>query len=196
MAAAGRNGPLVPHIRPCALIQCNKWMVNNPPSKWIYFGGLLRVCMALKTLQCCGDASSPEQRSALRAIHTLNPQKKYIRKLGRLLPIHLMHLQGAQGLMWGARGPFLLAEAMVVVVVTPVVVCAKATEILKNAKNSKISCFYRIILSILYIVKHIIIHILLIVAWPEPKLLGSRSPNHFGPMDPGILGIPRTLLSL
>jgi hypothetical protein len=34
-----------------------------------------------------------------------------------------------------------------------------------------------------YIVKHIVIHILLIVAWPEP-------------MNPGILGIARKLLSL
>jgi hypothetical protein len=39
--------------------------------------------------------------------------------------------------MWGARGPFLLAAAMVVVVVTPVVFCATATE--KRNKNTKIS---------------------------------------------------------
>jgi hypothetical protein len=45
--------------------------------------------------------------------------------------------RGAQGLMWGARGPFPLAAAMVVVVVTPVVFCAKATE--KRNKNTKIS---------------------------------------------------------
>ncbi len=30
--------------------------------------------------------------------------------------------------MWGTRGPFPLAAAMVVAVVTPVVFCAKATE--------------------------------------------------------------------
>jgi hypothetical protein len=30
--------------------------------------------------------------------------------------------------MWGARGPFSPAAAMVVAVVTPVVFCAKATE--------------------------------------------------------------------
>ncbi len=35
--------------------------------------------------------------------------------------------------MWGARGPFPPAAAMVVAVVTPVVFCAKTTEILKNA---------------------------------------------------------------
>ncbi len=39
--------------------------------------------------------------------------------------------------MWGARGPFPLAAAMVVVVLMPVVFCAKATE--KRNKNTKIS---------------------------------------------------------
>jgi hypothetical protein len=93
--------------------------------------------MVLKTLQCCGDLSSPEQRSALRSINTLNPPPKYIRKLGGLSPIHSTHRQGAQGLMWGARGAFLPAAAMVVAVVMPVVFCAKATE--KRNKNTKIS---------------------------------------------------------
>ncbi len=84
--------------------------------------------MALKTLQCCGDSSLPEQRSALRAINTLYPPQNYIRKLRGLLPIHSTRQRGAQGLMWGARGPFPLVAAMVVAVVTPVVFCAKATE--------------------------------------------------------------------
>ena len=43
--------------------------------------------------------------------------------------------------MWGARGPFPPAAAMVVAVVTPVVFCAKATEILKNAKTLKVVVF-------------------------------------------------------
>jgi hypothetical protein len=38
--------------------------------------------------------------------------------------------------MWGARGEFLPAAAMVVTVVMPVVFCAKATEILKNAMKT------------------------------------------------------------
>jgi hypothetical protein len=70
-------------------------------------------------------------------MHTLNPPPKYIRKLGGLSPIHSMHWRGVQGLNWGARGAFLLVAAMVVVVVMPVVFCAKATEILKNAKTLK-----------------------------------------------------------
>jgi hypothetical protein len=97
--------------------------------------------MALKTLRCCGNASFPEQRSALRAIHTLNPPQKYIRKLGGLSPIHLMCRCRAQGLMWGARGPCPPVAAMVVAVVTPVVFCAKATEILKNTKTLKLVVF-------------------------------------------------------
>ncbi len=71
--------------------------------------------------------------STLRAINTLNPPKEYIRKLGGLSPIHSMRRRRAQGLMWGAREPFLPAVAMVVAVVTPVVFCAKATE--KRKKN-------------------------------------------------------------
>ncbi len=39
MAAASRNGPLAPHMRPCAPCQWVKWMGDNPPSKRIYFWG-------------------------------------------------------------------------------------------------------------------------------------------------------------
>jgi hypothetical protein len=81
--------------------------------------------MALKTLQCCGDSSSPEQRKGHTHPH---PPQKYIRKLRGLSSIHSKRRLGAQGLMWGARGPFLLVAAMIVAVVTPVVFCAKATE--------------------------------------------------------------------
>ncbi len=59
--------------------------------------------------------------------------------------------------MWGARGSFLPTVAMVVAVVTPILFCAKATEILKNVKNSKIGFFYWIIYNFIskYIVKYI-----------------------------------------
>jgi hypothetical protein len=56
-AAAGGNGPLAPHMSPCALHRCIKWMGDNPPSKREYFLGLLTLCMALKTLQFCGNVS-------------------------------------------------------------------------------------------------------------------------------------------
>ncbi len=39
MAAAGRNGPLAPHMRPCAPRQCVKWMGDNPPSLRMCFWG-------------------------------------------------------------------------------------------------------------------------------------------------------------
>ena len=55
MAATGGNGPLAPHMRPCALCQCFEWMDDNPPSLRMYFWGGLRVCRALKVLLCSGD---------------------------------------------------------------------------------------------------------------------------------------------
>jgi hypothetical protein len=113
MAAAGGNGPLVPHMRPCAPRRSFKWMGDNSPSLQMYFGGRLRVFMALKALLCSGDDALPQHRSVLRAIHTLNSCKNYIHLLGGLLPIHSTHLHGAQGLMWGTREPFLPAEAIV-----------------------------------------------------------------------------------
>jgi hypothetical protein len=87
--------------------------------------------------------------------------------------------------MWGAGGPFLLALAMVVAVVTPVVFCNKATE--NCNKNNKISCLDSIFLVLLHIVKHIA-HVTLIVAWPEPELCSVASPNHFSPMEPRHIG--------
>jgi hypothetical protein len=142
--------------------------------------------MALKTLRCCGDSSSPEQRSALRAINTLNPPKSYIRKLEGLLPIHLTHRRGAQGLMWGARGPFPPAAAMVVAVVTPVVFCAKATE--KRNKNTKISWWLprSLFITICYkaycnsYIANSSVARAQVVAWPEPKPLWSNGPRHIG----------------
>ncbi len=69
--------------------------------------------MALKVPLCSSDDVLPQHRSVLRAIHTLNKPKNYIRLLRGLSPIHTTCRRGAQGLMWGARGPFLPAVAMV-----------------------------------------------------------------------------------
>jgi hypothetical protein len=113
MAAAGGNGPQAPHMRPCAPRRCLEWMGDNPPSLRMYFMGRLRVFMALNALLCSGNDASPQHRSVLRAIHTLNSRKNYIRLFGGLSPIHLTWLRGAQGLMWGTSGPFLPAAAMV-----------------------------------------------------------------------------------
>jgi hypothetical protein len=54
-----------------------------------------------KKLECFEDHAHP------------NSPKNYIRLLGGLLPIHLTRRCGAKGLVWGARGPFPPAAAMV-----------------------------------------------------------------------------------
>jgi hypothetical protein len=46
-----------------------------------------------------------------------DPDKKCIRLLGGLSSINSTPRRGTKGLMWGARGPFLPAAAMVVMVV-------------------------------------------------------------------------------
>ncbi len=63
-------------------------------------------------------------------------------------------------------------------------------------KTLKLVVFIEYFYLKLNIVKQIEIHVSLIVSWPKPELSGGRSPNHFGPMDPGILGIAGKLLSL
>ncbi len=113
VAAAGGNGPLAPHMRPCAPRRRVEWMGDNPPSLWIYSLGGLRVFMALKALLCSGNNESPQHWSVLRAINTLSSPKNYIRSLRGLSPIHSTRWRGAQGLMWGTRGPFPPAAAMV-----------------------------------------------------------------------------------
>jgi hypothetical protein len=73
--------------------------------------------MALKVLLCSGNDALPQHQSVLRAIHTLNSRKNYIRLFGGLSPIHSTWLRGAQSLMWGTRGPFLPAAAAMIVLV-------------------------------------------------------------------------------
>jgi hypothetical protein len=112
------------------------WAIT-PRASGYNFWGLLRVFMALITLQCCGNSSLPKQRSAFESHKHPHPPKKYIHKLRGLSPIYSMRWHRAQGLMWGTRGPYPLAAAMVVAVVRPVVFCAKTAE--KRNKNTKIT---------------------------------------------------------
>jgi hypothetical protein len=82
---------------------------------------------------------------------------------------------------------------MVVVVVMPVVLCAKATE--KRNKTLKlVVCYQKNKLSIYcktycnsYIANCSVV---------KPELRHGWCPNHFGPTDPGILGIAGKLESL
>ncbi len=73
--------------------------------------------------------------------------------------------------MWGARGSFLPAAAMVVVVVTPVVFCAKATE--KCNKNTKISCLKAI-------------KLLITIYWVTAKIGTNRLDPNLDQNKPGI----------
>jgi hypothetical protein len=150
--------------------------------------------MALKTLRCCGFIISGTKEHFEVHKHPPPLQKKYIRKLGGLSPIHLTRRRRAQGLMWGARGPFLPAAAMVVAVVMPIVFCPKAAE--KRNKNTKISCLLPKNLFITLYCKTYCNSCIANCSMAKPKLWCGQSPNHFGPMDPGILGIARKLLSL
>jgi hypothetical protein len=95
MATAGGNGPLEPAMRPCALHCGIEWMGSNHPSLRVYFGGGFRVCMALQALLCSSNDALAQHWSVLRAIHTLNSPQNYIRLLGGVLAVHLMHWIGA-----------------------------------------------------------------------------------------------------
>jgi hypothetical protein len=145
---------------------------QQPPKQAGIVFRLLRACMALKTLRCCDDASLPKQRGVSRAIHTLNNPKNYTRLLRGLSAIHSMRRRGAQGLMWGARGPFPPTAAMVVAIVMPVVFVLR---LLKSAtKTLKLVACKHTYKFLLCIVKHTTIHVSLIVAWPEPKPFWSN----------------------
>ncbi len=102
------------------------------------------------------------------------PPPKYIRKLGGLWPIHLMHQRGAQGLLWGARGPFPPAAAMVVAVVTPVVFVLR---LLKNKiKTLKIVVCYQKFIYNIYCKTYCNSYIAN-CAWPSPicGVAGART---------------------
>ena len=59
-------------LRPAPSSSLDGW---RPPEQADLFFKGLRGCTALKTLWCYGDASSPKQRSTLRAKHPLNTPK-------------------------------------------------------------------------------------------------------------------------
>jgi hypothetical protein len=80
---------------------------------YFFGGGGMRVFMDFKVLLCSGDDELPQHWSVLGTINPLNSPKSHIRLLGRLSPIHLMRRCGAKGVVWGARGPFAPAAAMV-----------------------------------------------------------------------------------
>ncbi len=105
MATTSGNGHLEPHRRLCNLHQCLCLIGETTPCKRVLFLWGLRWSVALKMLRCCGDASSLEQRSMLRAIDPLKPPK-HICLLGGMSPINPMHQCLKFCLLWGAREYF------------------------------------------------------------------------------------------
>ncbi len=115
MAAAGRNGPLRPTWRLALRMDTpNGWATTLQACRCIWGGGGIegvywtqsalffpRRCIAT-TSECFEGHTHPQQ-----------PPKLCICLLGGLLTIHSMQWIGAQGLLWGTRGPFPPAAAMV-----------------------------------------------------------------------------------
>ena len=106
---------------------CLGWilLLNTPSdvglSVWIGVHG----CGSLKTLGCCGDSSSPERFEG--HTHPQPPKKLHPLAWGVVTYSFVVSVRSARHHV-GRWGPFLPAAAMVVAVVTPVVLCAKATE--------------------------------------------------------------------
>ena len=104
--------PGAPHeaLRSAPTLRMNK--LHPPELVDVILGGVEGV-YGPQSAPCSSDDELPQHWSILRAIHTLNSPKNYIRLLGGLSPIHTLCWRGAQGLIWGTRGPFLLAAVMV-----------------------------------------------------------------------------------
>ena len=116
MVAVGGNMPLEPHKRPFVLIRHVGLIGDDILSKRICFLWGVAGCMTLKTLRCCGGASSLEQGSVLRAIHPTISHEMHTRLLGGLSSINPMHWRARLHLAWVFRAPS-LAAAMVGLVV-------------------------------------------------------------------------------
>jgi hypothetical protein len=99
-----------PHCPIATLLWCKPWQSKRLLSiHFVQSGNCDNLLSSL--FICSSNDVSPQHWSVLRAMHTLNNPK--IISAGGLSPIHTMHLRGAQDLMWGNRGPFLPAVAMV-----------------------------------------------------------------------------------
>jgi hypothetical protein len=102
--------PSAPHeaLHPVPMQQMDG---RQPPEQVDIIFVVLRVCMALKILQYCGDVHR-WNKGVLQGPYSPSTTPKNIRLLGGLSPIHSTSWHRAQGLMWGARGKFLPEVAM------------------------------------------------------------------------------------
>ncbi len=166
MTTTGRNGPLVPHMRPCALHRHNVWIGDTPPSKRMYFWGLLTVCMALKTLQCCGNSSSPEQ-GALWGLYTPSTPPKItsasLRGCKLFIQIVSMERKASRGALGGhfrRQRPWLWRLWCQL--------CFVIRLMKLSIKTLNLVVCNHFLYELLYIVKRVMIHALLIVVWTKP----------------------------
>ncbi len=159
------------------------------------------VCMALKTLQCCGYSSSPEQRNALRAYTPSTTQTiASASSGGRNLFIRGVGIKrkascGTLGGRFRRWRPWLWRLWCQL--------CFIIRLLKLSIKKLKLVICNQFLYVLLYLVKHIAVRVSLIVAWWEPKLCSVASPNHFSPMEPRHIGhrwkalvIVRTILTL
>ncbi len=105
--------PSAPHEALHSMLMCqiDRW---QPPEQVDIFFWVVEGVYGPQRLLCSSYDASPQHHwSSLRAVYTLNTTKNYTPMLGGLSPIHSRHMRRVQGFMWGARGPFLPAVAMV-----------------------------------------------------------------------------------
>jgi hypothetical protein len=116
MAAAARNGPLLPHMSFNVRRIPVRWMGYDALSKRIFFSCNERVYHPQNAPMTRRDSSPslPHHWSILRAIDQLIAREKHIRFLEPSSPINPTCMLPKLELTCGNRGPFLAAAAMVV----------------------------------------------------------------------------------
>jgi hypothetical protein len=193
MTAAGRNGPLVPHMRPCAPHRRNVWIGDNRPSKRMQFLGLLRVCMPSKHSDVVA-IHHHWNKGALWGPYTHSTSPNITSASSGGYNLFIWSIGAERKASCGALGGHFHRRPWLWRLWCQLCFVIRLLKL--SIKTLKLFVCNQFVYELLYIVKHIIIHVSLIVAWTEPELYGGQSPNHFGPMDPGILGIAGKLLSL
>ncbi len=101
----------------CTLRQHIEWMGNAPPPPASWYFWSLSVCMALKTLWCCGYLHRWNKGMLWGPYTPLTPPPNLYPLAWGVVAHPFDVLPQGQGLMWGTRGAFWLVVAMVMVVV-------------------------------------------------------------------------------
>ncbi len=105
-------GCCLPFCSPCC--SCHRRQAKAAPQARLVDCCLKSPPLQHMLLRCCCDALLPQHQSVLRVIDPPNLGKKCIGLLGGSSSINPTQRHGTKGLMWGARGQFPPAAAMVV----------------------------------------------------------------------------------